>query len=191
MSLGSQRAERHSCNRGHGGDDVLDFSNAARLVNVLIFMYAAESIATFSGAPFKQTSAHTPHQPTCLFSLFLIFDSENVSLCFGARCAGGSEIRLELAGIQCLAQRHFSKPGARCWASSSAAAAIHRQLMSLEWSARSSGGDSAEGPVLAAVGGGTRQLLAPGSSEASLTSGLLGRNDYPAPRLRVMLNGGA
>lgn len=29
-----------------------------------------------------------------------------------ARCAGGSEIRLELARIQCLAQRHFSRLGA-------------------------------------------------------------------------------
>lgn len=58
------------------------FFKAVRLVNALIFMLHHWINHCGSIAPFKQTSAQLSHEPTFLFSLFLIFYSESVSLCF-------------------------------------------------------------------------------------------------------------
>ena len=62
-------------------------------------------------ASFKQTSAQLSHEPI-FYSHHIWFYSEIVSV-LPARCAGRSQIRLELASIQCLAQRHFSRLCAR------------------------------------------------------------------------------
>lgn len=64
-----------------------------------------------STAPFKQTSTQLPHEPTFLFSLFLILFRRTSLLCLCAGCVGRSGIRLQLARIQCLAQRHSSRLG--------------------------------------------------------------------------------
>lgn len=58
------------------------FFKAVRLVNALIFMLHHWINHCGFIAPFKQTSAQLSHEPTFLFSLFLIFYSESVSLCF-------------------------------------------------------------------------------------------------------------
>lgn len=85
---------------------------AARLVNTLILMYATESIPIHYHFA-VQTKLLLNFHMNLTFSILIIFDfiRENVSLCFAL---GRSEIRMELAGIQCLAQRHFSRQGARC-----------------------------------------------------------------------------
>lgn len=66
--------------RGDGTTMSLIFFKAAGLVNALIFMLHHWINHHCSVAPFKQTSAQLSHEPTFLFSLFLIF-IRRVSLC--------------------------------------------------------------------------------------------------------------
>lgn len=101
--------EQHLYEQGDGTTMSLIFK-AARLVNALIFMCTTESIISALLHRSNKTSAQLSHEPTLLLSLFLILFGECLFvLC--AHCAGGSEIRLELARIQCLAQRHLSRLG--------------------------------------------------------------------------------
>lgn len=66
--------------KGDGTTMSLIFFKAAGLVNALIFMLHHWINDHCSVAPFKQTSAQLSHEPTFLFSLFLIF-IRRVSLC--------------------------------------------------------------------------------------------------------------
>lgn len=71
-----------TCTKRKTGRQCPWFFKAVRLVNALIFMLHHWINHCGSIAPFKQTSAQLSHEPTFLFSLFLIFYSESVSLCF-------------------------------------------------------------------------------------------------------------
>lgn len=93
---------------------------AARLVNALIFMYTAESIG-FALSHYSNKLWHNFHMNLHFYSLFFFFFLRErlCELCISS--TGRSEIRLELARIQCLAQRHLSRLGeCYCRASSTA-----------------------------------------------------------------------
>lgn len=94
-----------------------------RLVNAFISMYTKESIIS-ALLHSSNKLLHNFHTNLLFYShyfWFFFFPRE----CFFVLCtrrAVGSEIRLELARIQCLAQRHFSRlgdrysgPGAQLW----------------------------------------------------------------------------
>lgn len=102
-------AARHLYEQGDGTTVSLIFK-AARLVNALIFMYISESIIP---APLHCSNKlpRNFHMNLHFYSHYFWFYSGECLFVLCARCVGRSEIRLELARIQCLAQRHLSRLG--------------------------------------------------------------------------------